>query len=230
MKKADRQKIDSQKKNSQNKYRTTRPWNTVVFTTLVLAGGLCSYFYLHRTQRSQPNFESGTTAIDAGGKSPVNSCMNPQYETEHREMKDGTMKGLINPGDKYTVTQGWYMCNPVHRGDIVDYVYNYNLPAVPRLVHAVPGDSFRLVKNPKRKAWNLQVNGHLATQAQGAEPHYFGNQDVPTVLSLFEKSMKGVLPASSFIIFTTVSPGRFDSEMGVVNSGDFRGKVELLRK
>ena len=200
----------------------------IVILVLLTALGV-SFFFYHRNSNSPQTVadtNSPVAVATLAAKLPENPCLKPNYETEQIEMKDSHMKGLIEVGDKYTVVKGWYKCNPVKRDDVVFYVYNYGQPAVPRLVHAIPGDKFKLVKDKKRKAWNLSVNGKLVTNGDGKEPHFFGN-DAPPVLSLYENSMKGVLAPSTYIIFSTVSPGSFDSEMGVVNSEDFRGKVDM---
>jgi hypothetical protein len=199
----------------------------ILVIALVITTVFLTRYFDHRGM--SPVNEAKVASVVPVPKPPANFCENPTYTTEKVEMKDDSMKGLIESGEKYSVTQNWYKCNPVKRGDIVDYVFNYNQPSVPRVVHAIPGDKFKLVKDKKRKAWNLSINGKVIMNPGHKEPHYFGNE-APSILGLYEKSMKGVLAPTTFIVFSTVSPGTHGSEMGVVNSQDFRGKVQVLEK
>ncbi len=201
----------------------------LVGASILLVIGLS--FYLKSDNNPEPVVETKTVnSVNTGAKTQDDPCLNPKYETERLEMKDGYMKGLIEIGTKYTAIKGWYRCNPVKRGDIVFYRYNSNFPPVPRLVHAIPGDKFKLVQDKKRKAWNLAINGKVVTNHDGEEPHYFGNETAAPILSLYEKTMKGVLVPSTYVIFSTVSPGSQDSELGVVNSEDFVGRVEVSER
>lgn len=129
------------------------------------------FFYLKSDNKPEPVVETKiVNSVNTAAQSQEDPCLNPKYETERLEMKDGYMKGLIEMGAKYTAIKGWYRCNPVKRGDIVFYRYNSNFPPVPRLVHAIPGDKFKLVQDKKRKAWNLTVNGKVVTNHDGEEP------------------------------------------------------------
>ncbi|MEO5970954.1 MAG: hypothetical protein ABIQ95_13580 [Bdellovibrionia bacterium] len=206
-----------------------KKYGIVILVIVLILTGIGLYWFFHSQNNSQTLTEK-TTVNAVVPKPKVDPCLDPKYETERLEMKDGYMKGLIEAGEKYTVVKGWYRCNPVKPGDIVFYRYNTNFPPVPRLVQGVPGDKFKLIIDKKRKAWNLSVNGKVITNNDGQEPHYFGNESTAPVLSLYEKSMKGVLAPTTYLIFSTVTPGNFDSEMGVVNSEDFMGKVETLKK
>ncbi|MFZ9596189.1 MAG: hypothetical protein ACO3A2_08940 [Bdellovibrionia bacterium] len=151
---------------------------------------------------------------------------NTQYPEEEVEQKDATMKGVIEPGQKYKVIRNWYRCNPSKRDEVVYYRYHTERPPVPRIIKGLPGDQFKLVRDKSGQAWNLLINGKPVTDATQKEPLSFGGQANP-LLSLYENSMKGVLQPKTHIIFSAISHGTLDSStLGVVHSDDFMGKVE----
>lgn len=140
-------------------------------------------------------------------------------------MTDGTMAGLIEQGSTYTVFKNYYACHRVQAGDVVLYRFSSKFPPVPRIVRAVPGNKFKLVKDPSKKAWNIQVDG--ATLMYEGKPHFFG-VGAPPILALYEKSFKGVLPQNVFILFSNVPPGEIDSaNFGVMSLSDIIGKVDV---
>jgi hypothetical protein len=203
-----------------------RSWQILGFLFILLC--LLLGFWLKR-RLSVPS--ATPPAASPTQVSKENFCDHPIYPREDHVMEDYALKGLIEQGQHYTVLKDWYRCNPVERGDIVFYRYHSSFPPVPRRVVGVSGDRFKLVPYPKRQAWSVAVNGEVVKMAPvtpggEVEPRYFGSVTIPPVLSLYEKSMKGVLKDCS-LIFTTTVPSHFDSESGPVGTADFLGKIEL---
>lgn len=164
-----------------------------------------------------------TTAVPPSQPQKPETAKNCATTTESVVVPDGHMRGMFNQGDKIQVVKNWYRCHPIQDGDVVYYRFSTQFPPVVRIVRAVGGDRFHLIKDEAKKKWNIKINDSLLSY-QG-KPYFFG-VDPPPVLSLYETEYKGVLPKDDVILFSNVPPGDRDSStFGVANVGDILGKV-----
>ncbi len=147
-------------------------------------------------------------------------------------MQDDHLRGLLEKGARYKYDPSWYKTHPILRGDIVLYRYSSNQKPVLKIVQAVSGDKFHLVKAAKLSNWNIEINGSLlqencvAASERDTCPLYFFGGSKPPTLSLYEKSHRGILGEDEVILFSSVSPGFQDSGVfGLINVGDILGRV-----
>jgi hypothetical protein len=127
-------------------------------------------------------------------------------------------------GKSYRLLTNWYACHPVERGDLVYLRFSDRLDPVVRRVYGIPKDHFKVTADKAHRAWNLLINEKMVVDQQ-TKPRFFGAEK-PPLLSLYEKTE---LKPGTFIVFAEASPGSQDSgTLGVVNSDDFLGKVELV--
>ncbi len=125
---------------------------------------------------------------------------------EQEELVSGSsLSGFIEHGQTVVAEYGYYACNPVASGDVV--LYNHPGVEVPiiKIVKAVPGDQWRVVK--VAGGTELIVNESVAKNSLG-QPYVFTKA---TVLSLYEKDSGGIMPADSFIILGNQPGGTLDS-------------------
>jgi predicted small secreted protein len=142
----------------------------------------------------------------------------------------GEVKTVESDGKHFQVTENWYSCKPQVAGDWVYYRYSFSKPAVVRKVVAIPGDVISIKKDEANKTFNLLVNKKLVVDENG-KPHFFGNYPKDPVLSLYAKEGENKLKAGQSVVFGDTSPSMFDSGMfGVVNTDDFLGKAEEIKK
>lgn len=141
-------------------------------------------------------------------------------------MKDASMKGAIEQGEKYTVAKGWYSCHPVKVGDIVSYSNSAQMEPIPLIVRAVPGSKFTLSEDKEAKGWNVTVDGKKVL-TDDDKAYVFGHGG-PGVLGMYEKSyQKSGLPTGQFLLFGNQSRVGSDSSVfGVVNLKEILGKVQ----
>lgn len=152
---------------------------------------------------------------------PESEC---NVETKVFAANDDHMSGVIDNGQEFDVALNWYKCHAVERGDVVLYKFSNTKDPVARFVRGVPGDRFKLVRAPGH--WNVEIDGDVLESSDG-RPYVFGS-DVSPVLSLYEKSSKGILDADTALVFSRHSPGGFDSGVfGAVSIQDIIGKVDL---
>jgi type IV secretory pathway protease TraF len=149
-------------------------------------------------------------------------------ETRSGVMPDVYLRGILEKGAPFRVTLNWYACRALERGDLVYYRFSRSHAPVVKVARAVPGDRFRVVRDPGRKAWNLEIDGELVES--GGQPYFFGTDAAPPPLALFEKSRGGRLGEKEAIVLSAFPPGDTDSgTVGVVSTDDLIGKVEPIR-
>ena len=142
-------------------------------------------------------------------------------------LEEKTMSPYLEKGQEFKVIMDYYICNPLKRGDFIYYFNSDNIEPVVRKVVALHGDKFQIVKDKVKPNWNLIVNNELLMYTKD-QPYYFGLSSIPSILSLYEKSQKGVLTDQELIALTTVPPGRIDSSVfGVYGEDGIIGKVIL---
>ncbi len=136
---------------------------------------------------------------------------------------DDNMAGLIENGQEFDVEMNWYKCHPVEKGDVVLYRFSNTRDPVPRVIRAIPGEVFKLIRATNR--WNVEIGGRILKA--GDEPYFFG-AEVSPVLSLYEKSSNGLLDSDTVLLFSNHPPGGFDSGIfGAVSIQDLIGKVDV---
>jgi hypothetical protein len=146
---------------------------------------------------------------------------------------DPEMAGVLSPKQKVTLDAGWYQCHPLVDGELVYYRFSQTEDPVVRIVRAVEGDTIKLEKDKKNRAWNLLVNNKTVTgaDAQGdtKDPYMFGNQN-PPVLSLYLATRKDGLLPGDVILFTSRTGGTKDSAaFGLANVKDVVGKITPIK-
>jgi signal peptidase S26 family len=185
--------------------------NLVVSILLVLVLGAAVFLFF-------PTKKHYATSTDQ-------RCPGDVYELE---MPDGSMDGLLKQNQKFKVTQNWYACNPLERGDLVYYRFSTSNDPIVRVLRAIPGDEFEVLRDEKYGAWNIKVNSDMVMDKASGEPYYFGAKPTAT-LSLYEKANKGKLQEGDVIVLSNVPPGSNDSGLfGVANVADIVGKVEVV--
>lgn len=148
----------------------------------------------------------------------------PGPEIKYR-MTDVSMVGLIEKDQEVDVIINYFACNPILKDQLVLYRFSGAMDPVLRKVVAVEGDTFKVQKDTKHKAWNLLVNGKIVKDRSG-EPHYFGF-DKPPTLSLYEAPRKGKLQKDETIVFTSQPPSEKDSgTFGLTSKADMVGLVK----
>ncbi|MEQ1876747.1 MAG: hypothetical protein ABL958_08875 [Bdellovibrionia bacterium] len=183
----------------------------IAFAALILiAAGI---YFLYPRETPKPQF----------GGAKDQPCPGETIEIEN---PDGHLGTIAKKGQKLKITLNWYACNPLERDALVYYRFSSTLDPIVRIVRAVPGDKFKVVRDEKRGAWNLEVNGALIMNEDGKDPYFFGGKP-PATLSLYEKQSKGVLGNGDVIMFAAIAPGQNDSGIfGVANVVDIVGRVE----
>ncbi|MBX9766838.1 MAG: hypothetical protein K2X47_06165 [Bdellovibrionales bacterium] len=148
----------------------------------------------------------------------------PGPEIKYR-MVDGSMAGIIEKDEQVDVVINYFACNPILKDQLVLYRFSGAVDPVLRRVVAVEGDTFKVQKDTKHKAWNLLVNGKIV-KSQNGEPHYFGFDQPPT-LSLYEAPRKGKLQKDETLVFTSNPPSEKDSgTFGLTSKTDMVGLVK----
>jgi hypothetical protein len=177
------------------------------------------YLFVKHKQRM-----SEGPAAGVGGSAPKKGERPCPVEKEIT-VDDAQMFGPSEKGKKLRLLENWYDCHPLKAGELVYYRYSRSKDPVVRVLAAIPGDHFSLVKDSKASRWNLKVNGRLVKDSGGGV-YFFGNAHAP-LLSLYEKSNKGLLSDGNAIVFSRHPPGSLDSGMfGVVDVQDLLGKIE----
>jgi signal peptidase I len=165
--------------------------------------------------------QSSAPIVTAGQNAAGKNCAVTKTEDT---VSGQSMDGIIANGQKITVLQNYYACNPIERGDVVVYSFSATQERIVKSVKGIPGDTFAL--KPSGAVWNLIINGSVAKDSTG-EPYQLdarGN----AMLSLYAHDYKGVIPADSYLILGNVPTGSLDStHFGLVSDTDFIGKVQL---
>lgn len=149
-------------------------------------------------------------------------------ETVVLTQKDPYMKGILNPGEKFKVIMNYYDCNPVQRNDLVYYQISTTLEPVVKIVRGIPGDTFKVVKDTKMKAWNLLINDQMMKSFLDGSNYFFGGESKPT-LTLYERSHNNKILQNEVLLLSSWPPGDKDSALfGIFNIVDVVGKVEKV--
>lgn len=189
----------------------------LAIAALTLVGlSLILYFALHR-ETKKPTF-AGIQDMPCPGD--VVEIENP----------DDQLGSIAKRGQKLKVTLNWFACNPLERDSLVYYRFSSALDPIVRIVRAIPGDKFEVVRSKDGNAWNLEVNGDLVMSDDGKSPYFFGGKG-NTTLGLYQKNTNGVLAENDVIVFAAVPPGDNDSGLfGVTSARAIMGKVEPVQQ
>ena len=142
---------------------------------------------------------------------------------EEKIVRGSSLSGLIEDGKTVRVLFGYYLCNEPQRGEVVLYRYAGDENPLLKVVRAVPGDTFHLVK--EGNVWQLIVNGKVLTNTQGIK--YQLDEQAHRMLSLYENDYRGVIPPGALLILGNSPEGSLDStRFGLVDKSDILGKVE----
>ena len=134
-----------------------------------------------------------------------------------------SLQGDIENGSEVTVKNGYYKCNEVRRGDFVAYsMYGRKWPLV-KVIRAIPGDTFSIVKN-SNDLFQIIVAGEALRNASGEL--YALDDSHAKVLMLAERTNKGVVPAGTYIMLGDIVSGSLDStKLGLIPMSKLIGKV-----
>lgn len=189
---------------------------TVVITVIVIIAGYFAYKFITKSSGPEPFVRK------RGGPCPG--------ETKVMTQNDPYMRGIIEQGQKFKVILNYYDCNKPQRGDLVLFQIHASMDPVVKIVRGVQNDRFKLSKDDKYKAWNLEVEGDTVYSATDKKEKYFFGGTVPPPLALYERSHQGKITGNGdVILLSSWPPGNMDSgQFGMFNLADVAGKVELM--
>ncbi len=167
--------------------------------------------------------ESAPTAPRAESDGTIAQADPCAVTRETREVRGGSLSGIIASGASIEVLVGYYACHPVLRNDIVMYRYGGNPEPIIKIVRGVPGDALKLQK--EGAVWRIVVNGKVLATSGGA-PYALGDA-AHRILSLYVPEGGVVIASSTYLIFGNLAEGSVDStRFGLVDVSDILGKVE----
>ena len=86
----------------------------------------------------------------------------------------------------------------------------------------MPGDQFRLADTGSR--WRILINGKILTNAQSVP--YEISENGYSVLSLYERDYRGMIPPNDYLILGNLPTGSLDSsQFGLIDKSDILGRV-----
>lgn len=157
--------------------------------------------------------------------SPQNLVQNPvACVSEERPLKvrGDSLAGLVEDNEVLKILMGYYQCHPVERDDLAVYNYPGAEPLI-KIAKGVPGDKFHLQKTTAG-CWNILINEEIIKNSQ--ETPYCISEQGYRMLSLYERSYKGVIPPDAYLILGNLPQGSLDStRFGWVGRSDLLGKA-----
>ncbi|MBK9293940.1 MAG: hypothetical protein IPM57_05770 [Oligoflexia bacterium] len=189
---------------------------TVILTCLVILGGYYAYKFATRSPGPDPFIRK------RGGPCPG--------ETKTMVQNDPYMRGVIEQGQKFRVILNYYDCNKPKRGELVLFQIHQSMDPVVKIIRGVQNDRFKLIKDVKRGAWNLEVEDDIIYSLVNKDEKYFFGGNMAPPLSLYERSHNGKITGNGdVILLSSWPPGSIDSgQFGMFNLADVVGKVELI--
>lgn len=138
------------------------------------------------------------------------------------EVRGTSLVPLINPGQTIKLAYGYYDCHPVERGDIVAYEYAGNPAPIIKIVKAVPGDKWQLIKD--KESYLVVVNAKPLLNSEGRA--YQIPESEARMLKLYAESYP-VLPENTYLILGNNIAGSLDAtRFGLIDRSGILGKVE----
>lgn len=162
--------------------------------------------------------EDNTTT---GKKASDKNC---KIERKEMTVRGDSMSPLIPEGKIVKAIFNYYNCEEIKRGDIVLAKYAGNGNLIIKMVRAVPGDKFSLIKEASG-GWNIFVNGQALENSQGELYSIDGKKY--EMLALYEKDYKGAIPSSAYLLLGDQEVGSVDSTVfGLVDRDSIEAKIE----
>ncbi|MDP3880966.1 MAG: signal peptidase I [bacterium] len=153
---------------------------------------------------------------------------------EEFEVRNNSMSGLLEPGEKIEVDFNYYKNNEIERGDVVLFSYAGNENYLVKTVYGIPGDIVDLENagGPARNAsasvaggqFRLLINGRAAVNSEDNE--FVFSAQKANLLSLYIADYKGRIPSDAYLILGNLEGGSVDSsKFGFVAKENIVGKV-----
>ena len=130
-------------------------------------------------------------------------------------VRGSSLSGLVAPGTRVDVLEGYLRCNNLSRGDLV--LYNFTGDSVPliKVVKAVPGDHWFL------NGSTIVVNNKTLMNSEGT-PYSIGDT---RRLALYTHDYP-IIPTNTYLLMGNLAGGSLDSSVfGLVDKGDIIGRV-----
>jgi len=144
-------------------------------------------------------------------------------KTEKVTIRGDSLGGILDNGDEIKVSPNYYACNPVSRGDIIILRIGMGNEKLIKVVRAIPGDVWGLVKQDDG-TFAIEVNGQLLRTTTGVL--YRVDAQRAKVLQLYISDYKGNIPSKAYLVLGNQQFGSRDSTtFGLVSSSDFAGKA-----
>jgi signal peptidase I len=141
---------------------------------------------------------------------------------EEFEVRNNSMSGLLDAGEKIDVDFNYYKNNEIKRGDIVLFSYAGSENYLVKTVYGVPDDIVDL-ENAEGK-FKLLINGRPVENSEGKE--FVFNAQRASLLSLYITDYKGRIPDGAYLILGNLEGGSLDSsQFGFVSSDSIVGRV-----
>ena len=157
-----------------------------------------------------------------GNALPVESRQSSAKD-EEVIVRGNSMSPLLKDGDKVRVRYGYYGKHAVQRGDIVVCRLSFRRDPVIKIVRAVPGDRFGLVKI--EGGVRLLVNDTVVRNSEGLPYMFSGRRK--RMLSLYERDYHGVIPPNAYLLLGDIPEGSLDSSsIGLVGLEAIIGKAK----
>lgn len=155
-------------------------------------------------------------------KAPLTSDCPVMFQA--REVRGSSLEPLVAAGSTVKLAMDKERCVFLERGDIVAYQYAGNPDTLLlKIVRGIPGDRFNL-KHSENNTRHLVMNDKILKNSQGEE--YILDERAYQLLSLYERSYKGVIPKGTYLLLGNNPRGSKDSTtFGLVDRSGILGKV-----
>lgn len=190
---------------------------TCLIITLLLIAVLCLFYKIKSSENPQ-NIPNGLLI----GNIQTQNADDCTTSYDSYELKGDSLKGLIESGSQITIANGYYKCHKINRDEVVAYNYAGNKNYIVKIIKAIPGDSWGLVKS-KDDYYLILVNGNPISNTQGA--NYLIPANKINMLKLYQKDYP-LIPPNSYLILGNQINGTLDStHFGLIGKNDIVGKV-----
>lgn len=158
---------------------------------------------------------------------PVTNCVTtPKILRVH----GNSMRPFLEPETERIILEGYYVCHPVERGDIVVHRYASKSTPIVKSVRAIAGDTLALVsaQSPTPimlNKWNIIINGTILVNDAGVP--YAISEGGYRMLSLYIRDYRGLVPRGSVLLLGENPNGSIDGiRLGLTSVSDLIGKVK----
>lgn len=134
-----------------------------------------------------------------------------------------SMNPIFKDGQTVQFMPGYYQNHPIRRGDIVVAKIDGRTHSVLKKIHAIPGDSFRLIGSGGGSC-QIEVNGQVL--ANSKKQKYKLSAGHCRMLALYEKDYHQKIPAHSYLLLGEAIHGTLDSgRFGLIDQEQIEGRV-----